>query len=623
MLQGPDLSAIEAAVVQQRGVITHHLPIISALGARLSRAQLEAIQAADLEITRVIDDLAWEPEPEIPQADECQFAGAIELQWDGSSATWALFNKGSETIKLSALEVAWPPVLGALRNAKLSGDQALKFEQSESLASWTWDETTAPEIAAESHQTLTLTFEEAPDAAAALQSEFVLKAKAGDDCQSKLVPSYRYPEEDSYYPSVSGAASLHMHGVTGQGIAVAVLDSGLWEDHPELAMDTQGNPRIIARYDAIQGKEVSEAFDESGHGTHMSSVIARSGRVTREAATRPSYRGIAPDVSLVAIKAFGESGEAGFLDIVRGIQWVVEHREQYNIRVLNLSFAARPRWPYWEDPVNQALMRAWQNGIFVSAAAGNEGPDPMTVGSPGNLPYVLTVGAITDSWTEDNRDDDYIPDFSSRGPTPLGHIKPDVVAPGGHISGVVRPGSTLEREFPEYLLHSGEFVMTGTSQATALVSGLAALMLQLEPKLTNDAIKCLLKTSAEPAIELDGRLAYSPFAQGEGLVSVQRALTIGTPSCDQQALDLNAEVAGLDHFQGPAIFTDTAPPSLPGEEALISEPPDEEGPSPTLRWGAAAHLQRLDQAPQDGPIDWLGIHAREQQRFRDMAEGSP
>ena len=145
-------------------------------------------------------------------------------------------------------------------------------------------------------------------------------------------------------------------------------------------------------------------------------------------------------------------------------------------------------------------MKAWESGIAVVAAAGNEGPGVETIGSPGNIPYIITVGAVTDSWTPNTRDDDYIPDFSSRGPTPSGHVKPDIVALGGHMTGLIRPESAMALEQPEDMLRTGEFVLTGSSQASALVSGILALLLQLEPSLTPDDIKCKLITSAEPAI---------------------------------------------------------------------------------------------------------------------------
>ncbi len=201
----------------------------------------------------------------------------------------------------------------------------------------------------------------------------------------------------------------------------------------------------------------------------------------------------------------------------------------------------------------------------------------------------------------------------------MGHIKPDLVAPGGHMAGITAPGSTLSKEFPEYFLSTGEFVMTGSSQAAAVVSGLAALLLQLEPDLGNDELKCMFTSTAEPAIEPDGRLSYSPFVQGAGLVSAQRALTIGARECEQQLLNLEADLRGDDHFVGPALFSEDGPPSLPDEASLVAEPQTTEGPSATRRWGAAEHLERLSAPDPASPIDWMGIYAEEQARIRDLA----
>jgi subtilisin family serine protease len=244
----------------------------------------------------------------------------------------------------------------------------------------------------------------------------------------------------------------------------------------------------------------------------------------------------------------------------------------------------------------------------------------MSVGSPGNLPYLLTVGALTDSWTENDRSDDYIPDFSSRGPTPMGHIKPDLVAPGGHIAGITRPGSGLADEFPEYFLGTGEFVMTGSSQAAAVMSGLAALILELEPTLNNDELKCLFVTSAEPAIEADGRLSYSPFVQGSGAANARRALTLGEKHCDQQNLDVKGDITGPDHYLGPAIFRNDQAPSLPDEAQLVAPPGPKEGPSPSRRWGASEHLRRLSQDAPPGPIDWQAVLRNEQTRIRALSD---
>jgi subtilisin family serine protease len=336
---------------------------------------------------------------------------------------------------------------------------------------------------------------------------------------------------------------------------------------------------------------------------------------------------VAPDARLVVVKAFSREGQGGLLDIVRGVQWIVDHREEFGIRVINLSFAAKPRWPYWQDPINQALMRAWDAGIVAVAAAGNEGPDAMTIGSPGNLPYLITVGAITDSWTIDDRNDDYLPDFSSRGPTPSAHIKPDLVAPGGHMAGLTRPGSTLTEEFPEYQLVNGDFVMTGTSQAAALVSGLVALLLQVEPELTADDVKCKLLSSADPAINADGLLSYSPFEQGAGAVSIQRALTLGDTGCGNQGLDLQADMAGESHFEGPAILAEDGSPTLPGLDHMVAAEPPEKGPSDNRRWGIKAHIERPRTTPGEPdmpadpqrPFDWHGLYLEEKARVEQLS----
>lgn len=626
MLQGQNLDAIKDSVTNHGALITHELPIINAVGASMTSTQLDAVKRNTPGLERIIDDLAWAPGRETPnpQGDEqCPLAGGLELGWRGSTASWVIYNKSSKTLELTQGSISWPGTLGQLLEVRSDSAELdpLKVTQSSpNQASWG----TQPGLSLPPNSRLTLQFifDAAPADPALIQSQITLSVRSDEDCETTLIPGYAEPDEDSYYPTVSGAALLHSHGITGDGVTVAILDSGLWESHPELALDTRGEPRVLARYDAIKGMEVEEAFDESGHGTHMISVLARSAATTRSGASQPSYRGIAPDADIVVVKAFGKSGEAGFLDIVRGVQWIVDHRERFNIRVLNLSFAARPRWPYWEDPVNQALMRAWKAGIFIAAAAGNEGPEPMTVGSPGNLPYLLTVGAATDSWTENDTRDDYIPDFSSRGPTPTGHIKPDLVAMGGHMAGIIRPGSSIALDLPEYDVSSGDFVMTGTSQATALVSGLAALLLQIEPDLGNNELKCMLVSSAKPAIETDGRYAYSPFTQGAGMIDLQRALTIGDRNCEQADLDLEAEISNRDHFQGPAIFAEGSQPTLPGQSQIISDRQSEKGYSPSRRWGVAEHLRRLREKPTGAVIDWPAIYAEEQRRISNLANPS-
>lgn len=621
MLQGTSASEMAALVKDQGGELTHSLGIINAVGARLSRAQLDAILETG-RVDRHIDDLALRDQPieTPPAAAGCRVAGAVEInQAAANRFAWRLYNKGSTPQKLRALELRWPEPLGSARSITL-GEQSLPLESSDiegQTLKLTFTGKAAPGLSGQ--QELKVAFEHTPQQVPA-QSEYDLTLNFGDDCEVSLIPGYRDNADNYYYSQVSGAEALHRHGVRGGGVTVAVLDSGLW-DHPNLLKDSQGKDRIKARYDAINHSE-GDVFDESGHGSHLTSILAHSGETLSRGAATGGYKGVAPDVSIVAIKAFDESGQGGLLDIVRGVQWAVDNRQKYGIRVLNLSFSARPRWPYFLDPINQAVMRAWAAGITVVAAAGNSGPDPMTVGSPGNLPYIITVGAVTDSWTANTRADDYVPDFSSRGPTPEAHIKPDIVAPGGHMTGLTRPGSGLVKQHPEYQLPGGELVMTGTSQAAALVSGLAALLLQLEPDLSPDDVKCKLLSTAEPAINDDGLLAYSPFQQGHGYVSITRAITLGERGCGNIDLNLVRDMAGEEHFEGPAIVTEEQKVTLPGLDSMLSPLPSAKGTSDTRVWGVKSHVERLApdyQAPPGHPFDWVQMYDFERLRIEELS----
>lgn len=632
MLQGDSASEMRGLVEQHGGIVTHDLPIINAVGADVTAGQLQQIREAP-GISRLIDDLSVDvSEPITPDQDHaCDVSGALEAQLVEQGLRWKLYNKHADAAQLEALSFSWPSALGTLQSLTLGNRDLIRDGQPEAdggrfTVSVSYAEAEAPALVEdailEASFAVPLT-----DLSRGRwrQRDFNLTLEFKGKCSTKLIPGYPDYAADTYYPEIAGASELHQLGVTGKGVTVAVLDSGLWE-HSALANDTQGKPRILGRYDAIADRAGEEVFDDSGHGTHMTSVIAHSGQVLEDGA-RPSgsFKGIAPDAGLVAVKAFDDEGQGDFLDIVRGVQWIVENRERLNIKVLNLSFAARPRWPYFLDPINQALMRAWAAGITVVAAAGNEGPDAMTIGSPGNLPYLITVGAVTDSWTTDSRDDDYVPDFSSRGPTPSGHIKPDIVAPGGHIAGLVRPGSTLTRKHPDYMISTGELVMTGTSQASALVAGIAALLLQLEPDLQPDDIKCKLISSAELAINRDGRLAYSPFQQGNGYVNAVRAVTLGQRGCGNQDMNIDVDIAGLEYVEGPAIVDDEGNPSLPGLDKMLSPTPAAEGHSQDRRWGVKEHIERqapLDPDP-DLPFDWLEAYLAEKSIIEALSTKNP
>jgi hypothetical protein len=416
MLQGSSSRELTELVETHGGTVSHDLHIINAVGALLTQAQLDEVLKSPL-IIRHIDDLSASEPPDEPLKSSCDVGGALELDYNTEGIRWTLYNKLPAPANLEALELTWPVTLGTVDKISL-GDKTINpglyRDTPAGSLELQFSGSPAPVLTGRADLKVNFKSPSLPDPPdpPLQQRDFTVTASFLGDCSTTLIPGYENNHENFYYASVAGAGALHLQGITGKGVTVAVLDSGLWETEA-LANNTSGKPRVLARYDAIKNTAGDKVFDESGHGTHMTSVIAHSGVTTENGNPTGTFKGIAPDVNLVAVKAFNVEGQGALLDIVRAVQWVVDNQEAYNIRVLNLSFSQRPRWHYWEDPINQAVMHAWAADITVVAAAGNEGPEPMSIGSPGNIPYIITVGAVTDSWTPENRDDDYIPDFSS------------------------------------------------------------------------------------------------------------------------------------------------------------------------------------------------------------------
>jgi serine protease AprX len=345
---------------------------------------------------------------------------------------------------------------------------------------------------------------------------------------------------DYHHPLLVSAPAAHDAGMTGKGVAVAVLDTGFWWDDVKKApMPTR------FRFDATASPMAS---DRNGHGTHVATIIG-----SRQQATNGIAEGIAPDADVGSVRAFDYDGSGSYIDVIRGIDWVVSNRRTHNIRVLNLSFSATPQSYYWDDPLNQAVMKAWQAGIVVVAAAGNDGPNPMTIGVPGNVPYIITVGAMSDNDTPALAGDDPLASFSSAGPTFEGFVKPEVVAPGGHVAGSVPFDAWIPQQHPDSMLATErQFKMSGTSQATAIVSGIVALMLARDPALTPDTVKCRLMASARRSVDAAGRPAYSVFQQGAGLVNALAAVRSTAAGCANQGLNIARDLAGQEHYEGPA-----------------------------------------------------------------------
>ena len=374
--------------------------------------------------------------------------------------------------------------------------------------------------------------------------------------QSSLTP--QNAPRNSQIPAQIGANELHKVGVTGKGVTVAIIDSGLGQ-FSALNQNTLGLERRITVVNSL-GEDASDTQDLNGHGSHMASILADSTSIFDQyGAPTGAHSGVAPDVDLVMIKAFDEKGEASYSSVLQGIEYAIENRDSLNIRVLNVAFSFPATSFYWEDPINQALMRAWDNGITVIAPAGNGGNEHMTVGVPGNNPYVITVGAMDDNRTPVDSSDDIVASFSSYGPTVEGFMKPEVLAPGTNVRGFVSQNSLLADK-------NGTSGISGTSQATAVAAGVVALMIQQDPSLTPNEIKCRLMSSASQARKQNGELAFSPFAQGAGLINASAAINSTAVGCANSGLNIANDINLRSHYFGPAIFNEKTNEFMLGED---------------------------------------------------------
>jgi serine protease AprX len=316
------------------------------------------------------------------------------------------------------------------------------------------------------------------------------------------------------YPLVVNADRVWQQGITGRGVTVAVLDSGVAADADLV------NPanRILA---SVNFADQRLASDPGGHGTHIAGVIAGNGN-----RSGGEFVGIAPQANIVDVRVLGSLGSGRISSVIRGIEWVIAHRAVYNIRVINLSFGARANRSYRADPMAAAVEIAWRRGLVVVAASGNGGPARGTVVTPGIDPYAITVGATDDRGTLSRRDD-LLAWFSAWGSADS-NAKPDLVAPGRRLVSVRVPGSALDTLFRDRVVAarngSTYFRLTGTSMATAVVSGAAALLLARRPNLTPDQVKSLLVRTTQPYGQDSGQVLPDPIATGSGLLDAYAAV---------------------------------------------------------------------------------------------------
>src|SRR5438552_3209637 len=303
-------------------------------------------------------------------------------------------------------------------------------------------------------------------------------------------------------------------GIAGTGVTVAILDSGVAADADLIEPEN----RILA---SVNFADQRLASDPGGHGTHIAGIVAGNGN-----RSGGEFTGVAPQANVVDVRVLGSTGSGRISSVVRGIEWVLAHRADYNIRVINLSFGAPAHLSYRLDPMSAAVEIAWRRGLVVVAASGNGGPQRDTVATPGIDPYAITVGATDDRGTL-SRGDDMLAWFSAWG-SAESNAKPDLVAPGRRLVSLRVPGSALDTLFPDRVVvaqnGSTYFRLTGTSMATGVVSGAAALLLQRRPSLTPDQLKALLVRTTQPYGWDSGQALPDPIADGSGLLNAYAAV---------------------------------------------------------------------------------------------------
>jgi serine protease AprX len=360
-------------------------------------------------------------------------------------------------------------------------------------------------------------------------------------------------------------------GFDGAGVGVAVIDSGIYA-HDDLKKPDGTGSRVVYSESFVSGLDAS---DQYGHGTHVAGIVGSNGNDSAGLGFTHTFRGIAPKVNLINLRVLDANGGGTDASVIAAIDRAIQLKSTYNIRVINLSLGRPAFESYTLDPLCQAVEAAWNAGIVVVTAAGNYGRDNSkgehgygTIVSPGIDPYVITVGAMNTMGTL-TRTDDHIASYSSKGPTVIDHIvKPDLVAPGNGIVSLRAPNSTLAANsgfaVPNSYYRtggvgsSGNYLrLSGTSMATPVVAGAAALLIQQNPWLTPDQVKARLMKTAQKVLPLfpmaldsishaSFNLQSDIFAVGAGYLDVQAAL-YNTDFTTQPALSAVAVYSSSTH----------------------------------------------------------------------------
>src|SRR4051794_15572352 len=315
------------------------------------------------------------------------------------------------------------------------------------------------------------------------------------------------PGSSQLWPYESGNSQLWLGDTTYYSAStptIAVVDSGI-QNRADF-----GN-RLLASVNLSTIPGNSSNDDQRGHGTFVAGIAAGAA---------PDLAGASPTARLVSIKVIDANGQAKTSDIINACQWILDNKAKYNIRVANFSLHSSYSTNFYRDPLDQAVEKLWFNGVTVVAAAGNYGVATGPSGvkySPGNDPFVITVGAV-DLGNSTRQWDDTVPSWSAYGYTNDGFYKPEIAAPGRYMVGPIAPGSAITTLKPTNMVGTDRIQLSGTSFSAPVVSGTVAQMLARHPNWTPDQVKGALMRTAR-------RVLYNPKAAGVGEVTASRAVT--------------------------------------------------------------------------------------------------
>jgi serine protease AprX len=359
----------------------------------------------------------------------------------------------------------------------------------------------------------------------------------------------------------------------GTGIGIAVIDSGI-------SSNADFGSRIVYSQSFVKGQ--TSTADAYGHGTHVAGILAGNGANSTGSKYSKTFLGIANNANLINLRVLDQNGASTDSEVIAAIQEAITLKSKYNIRIINLSLGRGVFEGYAQDPLCQAVESAWKAGIVVIVAAGNDGRNNLagtngygTINAPGNDPYVITVGAMKPMGTPD-RADDLIASYSSKGPTLFDHVvKPDIVAPGNEMISVLSSTSatlysaSLNSLPTNYYMTAGSsktasttyYKLNGTSMATPVVSGAAALLLQKTPSLSPDQLKARImktayktfpqySTAKDPITGISYTSQYDIFTVGAGYLDIQNAMqstdlatsAVGSANSPKAAVDASGNV---------------------------------------------------------------------------------